>query len=407
MATSTQPVPAPGPDQGERTETRKQLRFAWPRDKTITSAFRLAAFGAGLLQIAAFPGGPGYVASELTGLIVVAGVYTLLKIAQPFGWQRSRIANVVLLVVDIVAAGAFVYYSGSIESPFILYTLVPVLTAALSKDYTVTIAVSLSTAAYVLAGYIYNPISQNMPTLQAVNDFLVYLIALGLVAVLPYSVNLDVRRRLLSGAAADERRRISRELHDSVCQALCGLRWQVQHVAEGVQSDGRLSEQLKKMEAAVISAEKDARELLEVLHTHYADGGFIAHVKYSLELLKRDIGIDYELECADGDITLDPSVERELLMICAEALTNVKKHAGARRVRVTCSKVNGRVLLRITDDGTGFDESGAAASGSGHGLSVMRERAETVGGTLRATSAHGKGTEIEIEAPAGSSKDDE
>ncbi len=97
-----------------------------------------------------------------------------------------RAVNISLLSVDIVASALLVNLTGGIHSPFILCTLLPVLTAALLKDYIVTVLISLITGTYVLLGYIYNPASSYVPTLQAVNDFLVYVIALGLVAALPF-----------------------------------------------------------------------------------------------------------------------------------------------------------------------------------------------------------------------------
>ena len=98
--------------------------------------------------------------------------------SQPFRWQQVRAVNISFLSVDIVASALLVNLTGGIDSPFILYTLLPVLTAAL--------LISLITGTYVLVGYIYNPASSYVPTLQAVNDFLVYVIALGLVATLPF-----------------------------------------------------------------------------------------------------------------------------------------------------------------------------------------------------------------------------
>ncbi|MBI4188352.1 MAG: sensor histidine kinase [Chloroflexi bacterium] len=368
---------------------------AWPRQKIISDAFRLAAFSAAILQILAFPNGPGYDASELTGLVIAAGLYSILKIAQPFKLQQIRAINVVLLSVDIVASALLVHLTGGIHSPFILYTLLPVLTAALLKDYTVTILVSLTTSAYVLVGNIYNPATNYLLSLQGVNDFLVYMIALGLVAALPYAINLPLRQQLQSGAAVTERRRISRELHDSVCQTLCGLRWQFQRLSE-LPVDDHLSDELKRMEEWINAAERDARGLLEVLRTLGDNGRFLSTIRHYLEQLKHYAGISYQLECEDADIRLAESVERELSMICIEALTNVKKHAGATNVLFSLRKSSEHVQIKITDNGGGFDGS-AESTHKGHGLSIMRERAESIGGSLWVTSAIGKGTEIVVD----------
>ncbi|MBI4284841.1 MAG: hypothetical protein HY670_02940 [Chloroflexi bacterium] len=407
-------------------KTQKAKRYAywgmkgralWPSQKIIADCFRLAAFSAAILQIVAFPNGPGYSAfpdffigwskihpsvsgyqvSWMLVLVVAAGLYSVLKIAQPFRWQQIRTVNISLLLVDMAVCVLLVNLSGGIHSPFILYTLLPVLTAALLRDYTVTIFVSVVTAVYVLAGNIYNAASNYILTLQAVNDFFVYVIALGLVAALPYTFNLELGKRLQSMATMVERRRIAHELHDSVCQTLCGLRWQIQRLSQRMPVDDRLSAELKRIEASVITAENDARSLLEVLGMFGASDGFLATIKYDLEQLRHCAGINYQLKCKATDFELPESVGYELLMICKEALANIKKHAEARNVLFFVRRTNGHLQIRLTDDGRGFNASGE--SPPNHGLSIMRERSEAIGATMRITSAVGKGTEIEVELP--------
>ncbi|MBI2832500.1 MAG: sensor histidine kinase [Chloroflexi bacterium] len=394
---------------------------AWPRQKTIADIFRLAAFSAAILQIVAFPNGPapynafpdsfisgskafpyatGYNAAALTGLVIAAGIYSILKIAQPFKWHQVRTINVSLLVADVTASVLLVHFSGGIHSPFILYTLLPVLTAALTKDYMVTVIVSVITGGYVLAGNILNPASNYTLTLQAVNDFLVYSIALGLVAALPYAINLTEGRKLRSGASLTERRRISHELHDSVCQTLCGLGWQLQRLSERTPAANPLSGELKKMEEAVNAAEQEARGLLEMIRTLGENGKFLSNISHLLKHLKRQAGISYRLECDDTDIKLAGDVEHDLSMICVEALTNVKKHAGARNILFSVKRGNGRVQIKIADDGCGFDGSNKLTH-KGDGLAIMRERAELIGGTLQVVSAIGQGTEILVDIVGG------
>ncbi|MBI4302913.1 MAG: sensor histidine kinase [Chloroflexi bacterium] len=396
-----------------------KAEWVWTRQRIISGAFRLMAFSAAIFQIVAFPNGPvpynafpdsfisgskayppgfGYNAAELVGLVVAAGVYSLLKIVQPSRWQRVRAVSVLLLSLDIMAAVLMVHFSGGIHSPFILYTLVPVLSAALLKDYKVTIFVSVVTGGYVLAGNVFNPASNYSLTLQAVNDFLVYMIALGLVAALPYAINLHMGQKLQASGAATERRRISHELHDSVCQTLCGLRWQVERLAERLPVDGHLPDELKRMQELVKAAEQDARGLLEVVRTLDNSDKFLSNIRRQLEQLRHYAGINYRLECEDTEIKLPASIERELSMLCIEVLANVKKHAGARNVLFSVKRSNGRVQVKITDDGRGFDVSNESGR-QGHGLAIMRERAELIGGTLRVTSAIGKGTEIHVDLP--------
>ncbi|MBI4283308.1 MAG: sensor histidine kinase [Chloroflexi bacterium] len=401
MAVSTGELSIPKVEQPERYKWWELVwGHAWPRQKIISDSFRLMAFTAALIQIVAFPHGPGYHASEVTGLVIAAGLYSILKIAQPFSWQKTRAVNVSLLIVDIIACVLLVHFTGGIHSPFLLYTLIPVLTAALLKDYTVTLLVALITSVYVLVGNIYNPATNYLLSLQGVSDFLVYAIALSLVAALPYAINLRMGQRLQSSGALTERRRISHELHDSVCQTLCCLRWQMQRFSERMPFDARLSDELTRMEQSVNAAEQDARGLLEVLRTLGDSGRFSYNIHHYLEQLKQYAGINYQLESDDNGIKFTDSVELELSMICIEALTNVKKHAGAKNVSFSARRVGEHVQIKIADDGSGFDGS-VESSQAGHGLAIMRERAESIGGTFRVTSVIGNGTEILVDIRGG------
>ncbi|MBI2851683.1 MAG: hypothetical protein HYX84_01070 [Chloroflexi bacterium] len=135
--------------------------------------------------------------------------------------------------------------------------------------------------------------------------------------------------------------------------------------------------------------------MLDVLCTVGAHGEFLPNMRYYLEQLKHCSGISYRMECDDADLQLEESAEREVSMICIEALTNIKKHAQSQNVAFSVAQRDGHLRISITDDGKGFD----GLAGEGHGLSIMRERARLVGGTLSITSNVGKGTEIELDVP--------
>ena len=95
-----------------------------------------------------------------------------------------------------------------------------------------------------------------------------------------------------------------------------------------------------------------------------------------------------------------PDVEEQLLRIGQEALANAAHHADARQIGLELRYDETSVILRVHDDGRGFDPSHiTGANGSHWGLTNMKERAETVGGTLRVTSAPGEGTQIEAAVP--------
>jgi two-component system NarL family sensor kinase len=117
---------------------------------------------------------------------------------------------------------------------------------------------------------------------------------------------------------------------------------------------------------------------------------------------KARTGIPVRLVCTLVTPRLPADVELAFLRILQEALRNVEKHAAARRIVVRLSKKRGFVRLAIRDDGAGFDTDqspGAPESKGRLGLLSMRERAASVGGTLRVRSVSGAGTEVEALIP--------
>ncbi len=92
----------------------------------------------------------------------------------------------------------------------------------------------------------------------------------------------------------------------------------------------------------------------------------------------------------------------QLLRIAQEALTNVRKHAGAHHVNVRVAQVNGNVELTIADDGRGFPDAGERTGvRRSSGLATMRERAESLQGTLAVATGPGQGTRITVSVPVG------
>jgi signal transduction histidine kinase len=97
---------------------------------------------------------------------------------------------------------------------------------------------------------------------------------------------------------------------------------------------------------------------------------------------------------------LPDDVEQNVLRIAQEAVTNAVKHASAKHVKIHVRMDERRLLLRVNDDGRGFEPSGAFASTGGRfGLLGMRERAERLGGQLDLSSELGRGTQVEVSVP--------
>jgi signal transduction histidine kinase len=104
-----------------------------------------------------------------------------------------------------------------------------------------------------------------------------------------------------------------------------------------------------------------------------------------------------------GALPLDADRQQQCLRIAQEAIANAVKHARPTTIAVSLRSDDGRVVLTVRDDGTGFDPSGAFAGARGHfGLLGMRERARRMGGEISVTSAAGQGTTVEARVPQSS-----
>ncbi len=222
--------------------------------------------------------------------------------------------------------------------------------------------------------------------------------------VAPGVYNVYLLRRLRSLAAAVERARVARELHDGVVQSLHGLAFRLYalRTAAGVDPKHRAEllelQQLVQNETAVLRnliqqfkpLDFDPRHLVEFLT------GLIDRFRY-------DTGIAAEFLCDVGDIFLPPDTCREIAGIVQEALANVLKHSGAEKVMVRLGAHNADWLLIVEDDGRGFEFSGRRSQleleQMRRGPSVIRERVRAIGGDLTIDSKPGQGARLEIRFP--------
>lgn len=208
-------------------------------------------------------------------------------------------------------------------------------------------------------------------------------------------------------AAAAERGRIARELHDSLAQTLGYVRLRATAGRDALR-DGDLpaaSEVLEQISDAASEAYADVREAILGLRSQVgAERDLISALEEYLERYRLQAGIGAALEVGEGvrAVRLALGAEAQLLRIIQEALTNVRKHASARRVVVGLEIVSGPsgpfLRATVSDDGRGFAVNGLPDS-THFGLSTMRERAEMAGGIFQIESAPGQGTRVIVELP--------
>jgi signal transduction histidine kinase len=368
----------------------------------VPSAYRWLAFAIATAQIFLFPLSH-YSLIPPIFLVTVVGIYTLLKTLRPFRCHETGIIIFGVLGADLAVCIFLVLSTGGLYSPFLLYTLAPVLTAALLLDRGITFSITALSGVYVIGAHLANPFFPAQLSLRELSYFLVYIIAASLAAALPYLINVNLRQRLQSEEILRERQRLSREIHDGTVQTLSALRWQAQLLNRRLMAMGIELGEVKQLEMLMEKARQDTRESMELLRSYTGNGSFLPHLKGYLEQLGQENNLAFRLDAEDGELRLEAPVELQLLRICQEALTNIRKHSGAYHVEVKVKSVDKHLEVSIADDGCGFDALAYYHDGAhskGHGLAVMQERAESIGGRLRVLSMPGQGTEVQVEVPA-------
>lgn len=211
-------------------------------------------------------------------------------------------------------------------------------------------------------------------------------------------------------AVLQERERIAREMHDGIAQLLGYINTQTIAVRK-LLSDKRVAEsqeELTKMEEISRDLYADVREgILGLRSPALRREGLIPALRDYAERYTEMSGVVVDIKAfsGNGEFHMTPPVEVQLIRIVQEALSNVRKHAKASAVTVEFDSVGVDLHVTITDDGQGFDPARMpSASWPRFGLQTMRERAESLGGTLNIDTSPGKGTKIDVRIPLSGSE---
>ena len=196
-----------------------------------------------------------------------------------------------------------------------------------------------------------------------------------------------------------ERRRLSRELHDETGQALTSILLGLRAVEDASGPDA-VAGAIGELRELVVATLQDVRRLAVQLRPKALDDfGLVPALERLVETFREQTGIAVDLEPRLGDERLPSDVETTLYRITQEALTNVVKHADAKRVSIVLTRRDGSISTVIEDDGRGFSKEQGSANQLG--LLGMRERVALVDGRLTVESSPGSGTMLSIEVPAG------
>lgn len=199
-------------------------------------------------------------------------------------------------------------------------------------------------------------------------------------------------------AEENERKRLSRELHDRIGANLTALSLNLKLVRG---EWDKTSTRLDDSEKLLASTAQLVRDVLTDMRPPGLDEfGLMAALREHAEQVAQRSGLALEVHGAEPRPRLPQATEIALFRVAQEALTNIVKHAAASAVKICLRPEPGRVTLTIADNGAGFDgEARAMAAGMGMGMASMRERAEAVGARARIESARGRGTRVIVEVP--------
>ena len=207
-------------------------------------------------------------------------------------------------------------------------------------------------------------------------------------------------------AVLEERERIAREMHDGLAQVLGYVNTKAQAVRQFIATDmlDEAKTHLIQLEEAARSVYADVREAILGLRTTVtSDKGFINTLEEYIKIFEQQSGVHTELVIEDPKLPKEiaPSIEVQLIRIIQESLTNVRKHSGAENVVVRFEGTLQDVQIVIEDDGDGFSPMETQQRRRPRfGFQTMRERAESVGGTLEIKSTPGDGTNIRVILPS-------
>ncbi len=237
-------------------------------------------------------------------------------------------------------------------------------------------------------------------------------VAVSVIAALGASLNLNVRRlanqqlsvlnQQIIDSQENERRRVSRELHDGVNQLLVAAKYRLDNVSQEANEEKKeleLDASKNAMEQAIVELRRISRDLRP---PQLDDLGLVAGIEAYINELRERTQLELVFEHdIDGEEFL-PEVETTLYRVVQEALHNVEKHANAQGVDVIMQREGRMLILTVSDDGVGIPAKQLKSGKRKQpifehmGLQNMKERIQAIGGTFAVTSEQGQGTEVRV-----------
>jgi signal transduction histidine kinase len=198
-------------------------------------------------------------------------------------------------------------------------------------------------------------------------------------------------------AQEEERRAISRELHDEVGQSLGALLVEVGQLSKLVPSEDRVTQaQIAQIKSVAETAVKSIRDIALLLRPPMLDDlGLVPALEWQAREISRRSEMEVEVHSENVSEALGDETKVTIYRVVQEALNNAATHASAKNAKVTITQNSDKITVEITDDGHGFDP----ARQRGMGILGMEERVRRLGGTFTIASAPGRGATVKAELP--------
>jgi PAS domain S-box-containing protein len=209
--------------------------------------------------------------------------------------------------------------------------------------------------------------------------------------------DISDRKRAEEASILDERNRMAREIHDTLAQAFTGILLHIGAIAEEVPEESvTVQTHLETVDELARSGLSEARRSVAALRPKLLEEGSLSDaIKHLTAQMKSSTNINITYEINGATNALSPDLENHLLRIGQEALTNAIKYAHATHIHIEFVCEETQCVLRIKDNGRGFDVDQVSLS-KGYGLLGMSERVEKIGGELVIQSQPGQGAEITV-----------
>lgn len=371
------------------------------RGRLVQVAFvvRLVALAYGLLGLVLLD-------DRAAGLGAVL-LYVVLVVTSHLGLQHDRVRRLVvahpaLALVDLVPAALVPLVMGT-NSPLELVAL----SSALLVGVLFTVRTAVPLALLLVVSYALAGVAADQDVVAGLRTpvLLLTMVGLGTAIRRLSEQQLQAQGRstlaLQAAAAAEERLRLARDLHDTVAKSVQGVALTAAALPRWIERDpdaaaGHAAAVADNARTAVAAA----RNLLSSLRMDDPSRPLADVVDEVVYRWETSTGITAQ-RLVDDVPGLPPGHRHELLLAMSEALENVARHARDARVTVSLEAEGGTVVVGVVDDGPGFTTvREAEAEDEGHyGLTGMRERLASVGGTAVIRSAPGFGTQVRLEVP--------